>query len=73
MLLDEGADMNARSNDGKTALSWAAMGKHNETVKILLTRGAKDKLQKKVDKTAPVLAEEGYKNVHLFKKIKTVD
>jgi len=74
MLLDKGADVNARSKDGKTALSWAAMEKHSETVKILLTGGAnRDKLQKKIDKIAPVLLEEGYENVHLFKKIKKAD
>ena len=41
MLLDRGADVNARENyKGQTALMWAAAERHPAVVKLLLDRGA---------------------------------
>ena len=39
-LLERGADVNARDNDGYTALIWAAFNGHAEIVTALLERGA---------------------------------
>ena len=33
-----GADVNARNNDGQTALDWAAKGGYNEIVQLLLDK-----------------------------------
>ena len=35
-LLDKGADVNAKSKDGVTALMWASQDGHTEIVKALL-------------------------------------
>jgi len=40
MLLDRGADVNARTNEGATSLYVAAQNGHLETVRILLANGA---------------------------------
>ncbi|HEY7544472.1 MAG TPA: ankyrin repeat domain-containing protein, partial [Blastocatellia bacterium] len=39
-LLDGGADVNARDENGMTALMHAVKGSHTETVRVLLARGA---------------------------------
>jgi uncharacterized protein len=40
LLIDRGADVNARQIRGQTALMWAAAEGHAEVVKLLLARGA---------------------------------
>jgi len=40
MLLDHGADLKARSNDGKTALSLAEARGHKQVAEFLRARGA---------------------------------
>jgi ankyrin repeat protein len=37
-LLDAGADINAKDEDGKTALQWAAKHKHRDVVALLLAK-----------------------------------
>ncbi|MEM4626579.1 MAG: ankyrin repeat domain-containing protein [Candidatus Bilamarchaeaceae archaeon] len=39
-LIERGADVNAKTGWGKTALMRAAMGGHTETAKLLIERGA---------------------------------
>lgn len=39
-LLDGGADVNARDENGMTALMQAVKGNHTDTVRVLLERGA---------------------------------
>lgn len=39
-LLAQGADVNQRDQDGRTALHWAAFGGHQETCAALLSKGA---------------------------------
>ena len=40
-LLDKGGDVNAREADqGQTALMWAAVEKHADVVRLLVSRGA---------------------------------
>ncbi len=39
-LLDGGADVNARDENGMTALMQAVKGNHTDTVRVLLARGA---------------------------------
>jgi len=40
LLLDRGGDVNAKLNNGQTALIIAASQGHTETVRLLLSRGA---------------------------------
>ncbi|KAF2174539.1 ankyrin, partial [Zopfia rhizophila CBS 207.26] len=40
LLVELGADVNARSNDGWMALRWAAENGHEAVVRLLLERGA---------------------------------
>jgi len=39
-LLEKGADLNTHRADGQTALHWAAIGGHPDTIKLLLRHGA---------------------------------
>lgn len=39
LLLKAGADVNARTNDGKTALSGAIQGKHEASIELLREKG----------------------------------
>ena len=41
LLINAGADINAKNNDGKTALIIAANLGHSETAKLLIDNGAK--------------------------------
>ena len=40
MLFEKGADVNAKENDGNTALHWASVLEYAEIVKMLLAMGA---------------------------------
>ena len=40
MLLDKGANVNARNNYGMTALIYASIGRHTEIVELLRQYGA---------------------------------
>jgi len=40
LLIDKGADVNAKTNDGDTALMWAAISGEVDIVKMLLEKGA---------------------------------
>ncbi|RLN05810.1 hypothetical protein BBJ28_00020108 [Nothophytophthora sp. Chile5] len=40
VLLEHGADPNAKDRDGRTPLHWAARNNHHEVVALLLSRGA---------------------------------
>jgi len=52
LLLERGADINAKGNDGRTALYLAASGGHGPTVRLLLDRGADHKAKNKNGLTA---------------------
>jgi len=41
LLLERGADVEAKDNDGKTALQYAAEGGYDEIMKLLREHGAK--------------------------------
>jgi len=41
LLLERGADVEAKKNDGKTALQYAAQEGHDEIVKLLREHGSK--------------------------------
>jgi ankyrin repeat protein len=63
-LLDKGADINVRSDDGSTALILAAEEGHEDVVKALLDKGADINLQSKDGSTALILAaEEGHAEI----------
>ncbi len=40
LLLEHGADIESRQNDGRRALMWAALSGHFDVVKILVAYGA---------------------------------
>ncbi len=42
LLLAHGADVNARANDGKTALAFAAARNHHDVLELLKSYGAKE-------------------------------
>ena len=42
LLLDKGADVNAKSKDGDTALKAASVKGHTEIVELLKAHGAKE-------------------------------
>ena len=44
LLLEKGAELETKSNNGQTPLSWAAENGHSAVAKLLLEKGAK-KLQ----------------------------
>ena len=52
LLLEQGADVNARSRDGGTALHTAAFLGRAETVKLLLDKGADTTLRNNMNSTA---------------------
>jgi ankyrin repeat protein len=41
LLLDKGADVNARDRDGRTALAFASQERHSIVAELLKARGAK--------------------------------
>ncbi|KAK7863540.1 hypothetical protein R5R35_011167 [Gryllus longicercus] len=57
LLLENGADLYQRSDEGQTALHFASAGCHREVMQLLLDRGAKPRVTS-VDKTPLMLASE---------------
>ena len=61
MLLDAGADVNARRKDGVTALMRAALSETPENLKVLLDAGADASIKDTDGKTAWDLAQDNEK------------
>jgi ankyrin repeat protein len=62
LLLDAGSDVNARSNDGTTALMLAAGGYGAvDILKLLINRGANPNLKNKKGETALSIAKEQHR------------
>ena len=59
LLIDAGADVNAKTKDGHTALMWAASQGQNAAVKLLIDAGAKLNQRFKDGKTALLRAASG--------------
>ena len=59
MLLAKGADIRQKSDEGKTALLWAAEKGHNNIVQALLAKKADVRVKDRSGKTALMLASNG--------------
>lgn len=59
LLLDHGADINARGSSGVTPLMTAASRGHVESVRLLLDRGADRQMKNSSGQTALALANKG--------------
>ncbi len=57
-LLNNGAQVNSRKQDGSTALIWAVRQEKTEVVQLLLKKGADAKLKDKSGKSALDYAKE---------------
>lgn len=67
LLLEKGADVDAKDNSGNTALIYAAVNGHIETVKILVEKGADVNAEDKDGLTALFWAyKKGYPDIELF-------
>ena len=64
-LLDQGAQVDARNGQGRTALMFAATGSFPETVSLLLERGADPNATDKAEGWSPLMfaAAEGNRTV----------
>lgn len=58
LLVERGADINARGMSDRTPLGWAAKGSRSEVVTFLLTKGPDVSLRDEDGKTPAELAEE---------------
>lgn len=58
-LVSKGADVSAKDNEGRTALMFAVINIHRETVKVLLDRGADVNARANDGGTALMLATSG--------------
>ena len=70
LLIEKGADVNAVSNDGETALMYAAQNAKLDVVMLLLKKGANPKLKDKAGKTALEYAKGGEISEYLLKSMK---
>jgi len=61
-LTDNGADVNAKDNNGFAPLHWASFNGHLEVVKHLVAKGADLNAKNSFDKTAFDLASENNRN-----------
>jgi ankyrin repeat protein len=71
-LLDQGANVNAKEKDGRTAIMDAAYNGHADTVKLLLDRGADLSLKKTDGADAMALSGNHKDIVELFKTVDVV-
>lgn len=63
-LLAKGADVNAKTDKGATALVWAATTGHNDTVQALLAHGADVNAKNNTGMTALMMAKKrGHKEI----------
>jgi hypothetical protein len=65
LLLEKGAELESKDNDGRTPLSWAAKNGHKAVVKLLLEKGAELESKDRVDGRTPLswAAENGHSAV----------
>ena len=56
LLLENGADVNATTSSGGTALHEAALNSHSNIVRVLLSKGAKTNVANELGQTSLMLA-----------------
>jgi ankyrin repeat protein len=55
LLLEKGAELESKNNDGQTPLSWAAGNGHEAVVKLLLEKGAELEIKDRNDGRTPLV------------------
>ena len=66
LLLERGAELEAKDPDGRTSLMWAAFNGHTEVVCLLLDRGADIEARDKDDWT-PLIWASSYGHTEVFR------
>jgi len=65
LLIEKGADVNARTNEGNSALMAASMAGYTKIVELLINAGANAKAKNNMGYTAEMYAgEKGYTNIN---------
>ncbi len=64
LLIDKGAEIDARTNEGTSALMVASSGGYTKIVELLINAGANTKIKNSMGYTAEMYAKEkGYTNI----------
>eukprot|EP00919_Chromeraceae_sp_WS-2016_P076936 GHVR01182052.1.p1 GENE.GHVR01182052.1~~GHVR01182052.1.p1 ORF type:complete len:116 (+),score=15.91 GHVR01182052.1:30-377(+) len=66
LLIDKGADVNSRENDGYTPLIWASNRGHTDIARLLIDKGA-DVNSKDKDGTTPLISASEFGHTEIVR------